>query len=438
MKSIRIGLAIFMIALTGIAWLARAGSFVKAGIYYRNEVEEAQELMDKRLYQKAIVSLENALGVRESADIRDMWRDAYGLAYEDGVVTERHYIDAMAEMAELQPDNAENWEQLIGFCLERENYKAAYLYSEEAEEAGVSGEKLEEYQRRSRYAYRTGGRIFARIMQSPGGYSAVFDGSKWGIVDQDGEWLEECRYDLISPVADSLKLTGIAENLRIVDNKGIVQAFFPEEAEAVRAIVDGVLPFMSGGSWKYFDSEESGFFSESYEEVSSFAHGIAAVKEGGSWKLIDRNGNAAGDSVFEDIKLYGSGEYLYDGIFVAKSGGFYGLYNQKAELVAAVACIDMDAYYGGDIAYQDQSGKWGFLSKKGEIVIEPRFDGARSFSNGLAAVCMDGKWGFIDISGELAIDCQFLDAGYFTSGGVCFVSKLADEYYMINLRFPEE
>lgn len=438
MKSIRIGLSVFMLILTGLAWLIQAGSLAKNSIYCQNAMEEAQNLMEERLYQKAIASLESALDIRESVEMRYMWRDAYMLAYEDGVVTEKQYISAMETVANLQPETVENWEQLIGFCLERENYKAAHTYSLEAEEAGVHGERLEEYQRQACYVYRISSRIFAQVLQSPSGYSAVNDGSKWGILDQDGEWVTECAYDFISPVSDNLsRMTETGGDLRIVDRKEIVQAFFPEEVENARAIEDGVLPVLSGGSWKYYDSAAPGFILESYEDASSFADGIAAVKENGSWKLMDRSGNTVGGTAFEDIKLYGSGEYLHDGIFVAKSGGTYGLYNQKAEFVAGITCSDMDVYMDGGIAYQDQNGKWGFFNKKGEVMIEPRFDGAKSFSNGLAAVCMDGEWGFIDSSGEIVIDCQFLDTGYFTSGGLCFVSKLEGEYYMINLRFPK-
>ena len=77
------------------------------------------------------------------------------------------------------------------------------------------------------------------------------------------------------------------------------------------------------------------------------------------------------------------------------------------------------------------------MDKKGKVMIEPQYDEAKSFSNGLAAVCIDGMWGFINEENELVIENRFLDTGYFTSGGVCFVSEVSGEYYMITLRFPE-
>ena len=45
------------------------------------------------------------------------------------------------------------------------------------------------------------------------------------------------------------------------------------------------------------------------------------------------------------------------------------------------------------------TGKWGFIDKTGHYVINPQFDSAGSFSDGLAAVRIGddktGKWGYI-------------------------------------------
>ena len=41
------------------------------------------------------------------------------------------------------------------------------------------------------------------------------------------------------------------------------------------------------------------------------------------------------------------------------------------------------------------TGKWGFIDKTGHYVINPQFNGATSFSDGLAQVSIGGKWGYI-------------------------------------------
>ena len=90
---------------------------------------------------------------------------------------------------------------------------------------------------------------------------------------------------------------------------------------------------------------------------------------------------------------------------------------------------------GGKIAYKDSKGKWGFVNSDGKTAIEPKYDEAMSFSNGLAAVRSGDKWGFINESGELVIDYKYSDGGYFTNNGVCFVGLSDEQMYMITLRF---
>lgn len=79
------------------------------------------------------------------------------------------------------------------------------------------------------------------------------------------------------------------------------------------------------------------------------------------------------------------------------------------------------------------NGKWGYIDRKGTVVINLQFDVARPFSEGLAAVCLgdcrtngDSKWGFIDKTGKYAVNPQFGEAWAFHEGlaSVCVGSYL--------------
>lgn len=63
-------------------------------------------------------------------------------------------------------------------------------------------------------------------------------------------------------------------------------------------------------------------------------------------------------------------------------------------------------------------GEWrcGYIDQSGKQVIAPTFDGGKSFSEGLAAVCRNGKWGYIDRNGLTKIDFRFDDAEPFCGG----------------------
>ena len=62
------------------------------------------------------------------------------------------------------------------------------------------------------------------------------------------------------------------------------------------------------------------------------------------------------------------------------------------------------------------TGKWGFVDSTGKLAIPCKYDGAGSFSEGLAIVVLDGKYGFVDSTGKLAIPCKYDLADPFSEG----------------------
>lgn len=49
---------------------------------------------------------------------------------------------------------------------------------------------------------------------------------------------------------------------------------------------------------------------------------------------------------------------------------------------------------------QAQNSKWGFINEHQQWAIQPRFEDAREFQGGKAAVRQNGKWGFVNKRGE--------------------------------------
>lgn len=59
---------------------------------------------------------------------------------------------------------------------------------------------------------------------------------------------------------------------------------------------------------------------------------------------------------------------------------------------------------------------FGFIDKNGSLLVEPRFEDAREFHDGLAGVKVNGKWGYIDYSGNIVIQ-PTLSAPYIFENG---------------------
>src|SRR5579862_394911 len=70
---------------------------------------------------------------------------------------------------------------------------------------------------------------------------------------------------------------------------------------------------------------------------------------------------------------------------------------------APAADADSQPGWKLDLFPVDVKGKWGYIDEKGKIVIEPTFESAANFTEGLAAVKANGKYGYIDRTGKFVI-----------------------------------
>ena len=74
---------------------------------------------------------------------------------------------------------------------------------------------------------------------------------------------------------------------------------------------------------------------------------------------------------------------------------------------------------------EDSVYLYGFINTKGEVIIEPQFDSADAFSEGLSKIGIGGKFGYINRNGEIVIEPQFdYRAGDFSGGfAVVFLNE---------------
>lgn len=73
--------------------------------------------------------------------------------------------------------------------------------------------------------------------------------------------------------------------------------------------------------------------------------------------------------------------------------------------------------------------KWGYIDTTGKVIIEPQFDFADAFSDGIAAVELNGKTGYINKSGQKVIEAQYEEGTSFD--GNYAIAKQGEKYGII-------
>ncbi len=140
-----------------------------------------------------------------------------------------------------------------------------------------------------------------------------------------------------------------------------------------------------------------------FDVLGNFREGLAAAmkKEEQQLGYIDTQGNW---KIKFDMK-YLIGDF-YDGLAYIKEEGKFGYINKKGEKVIAPKFDEAYDFHSG-MACVLVDGKYGFINSSGALTIAAVYEDTSNFSDGLCAVKKDGKWGYIDTGGKIQIPCTY-------------------------------
>jgi hypothetical protein len=159
----------------------------------------------------------------------------------------------------------------------------------------------------------------------------------------------------------------------------------------------------------------------------------AQEEENGPWTLFDDEGNI----LKSGVKLKNIGGYTNGFAHFQKDSDHDGFFNLSGDVVSFFnreqpKMIVM--FREGLLPTPGDSGLYGFTDVSGKWVISPDFELHTSFSyfsDGLCPVIKEGKYGFIDRSGDIVIDYTFDTVRPF-SEGVAVVEKDDLKYQVID------
>ncbi len=425
-----VGISVLFIVLISLGWISllltprnKVENEIKA------HVDQADDYINRELYQKAIEEYDAALKIREDERIWEMKLDAHNSLYEwNSDDFYNSYLEAAQNAAKKYPMNVDFQTTLADLYLEREDFVSAYKSLSAAIEFGNKDQKVVDYRFKVKYAFKTQVAYYLDYHSCVNGY--------FSICRRKGEWFylnaadlsteNSKAYAFTGPIGkDGLRLVSFEEKCFLMNSKSVIQGIERFIPEASGIFADGLIPIKYEGKYHYYDIlGDVQFDKESYDYAGSFSNGTAAVCKDNKWFIIDKNGEAVDDKVYEDVVLFLDGTYSKNNIKILKYGGKYHLIVKEEE---RGEFDDVDILTDDGLIAVCVNGKWGYVNFEGEMKIEPKYLEAKSFSNGLAAVYNGTDWGFINKNDELAIDYQFLDADYFDNGRNCLVASYVEE-----------
>lgn len=391
---------------------------------YLTDIAQADEWMDRGLYQRAINKYKEAIEYQDTIENWNKLCNAYELRMEEDTGIYSDYLQSIEDAIHAHPSEEQYYLKAVRLLIENEDYEEAYKWLRKAEKNHVKSEEIDELMLQVKYSHDIEVESYIAFTGEANGAYAVSRGHKWRTITSTGETIFDKEYLYQSqPGENGVTVITTEEGSWLVDGEEMILGIFEEPVTEAGVYGEGVIPIQRGDVYDYYDSFADRQFG-GFEQAGTFYNGMAAVSKNGKWYVIDASGEKISEE-FVDIKFDKGGRFnSQDIILAAKKAGEYCMYDTEWNVIGDFRCEAIDiCTKDGVIAFQ-KGNKWGFADAEGNVVIEPQYEEAKSFSNGLAAVKENGCWGFVNRDNILVIKNEFLNADYFNEAGRCMVSTL--------------
>jgi hypothetical protein len=232
---------------------------------------------------------------------------------------------------------------------------------------------------------------------------------KYGFINNNGKFVISPQFYKVSDFSEGFAAVVIYGKYYYINKRG--EIVFPQRKYSHIRIGSEI---------------KTNIIEQGFDDAGFFSEGLAAVKTGEKWGYIDKKSRFVINPQFDYANDFSdslalvkiSEKYGYinkHGIYVINPQFDYGgrikhipsfkelviIQNRKSNNNGFVEGLSVVAVNDGEIL------KFGYINKSGKFIINPQFDNAGNFIEGLAAVKVNGKWGYIDKTGEFVINPTF-------------------------------
>lgn len=266
----------------------------------------------------------------------------------------------------------------------------------------------------------------------------------WGVIDTNGRWLVAPRFQGIKTLEGDNFAGLLGQEWRLYNRNGDLRNQFV--FDDIVELGDWLFAIKRGSHWAViqgiYEEAEPEFL---FEEIGGGDGRFVTARDAGGWALFEFKGNLltrhrlpkkTGSGVVTLNKLYAP----HDGGFIAQTDNGEVLYEVgtiQNQVIAQPEGSSEPAWVGiemplitlkkearsfkrfseGMAGISLRPGAWGFYhAATGKVRWGDRFENVREFSSGFAPVKTDGKWGYIDRRGRVVVPAIYDNAYPFRNG----------------------
>jgi|GEM_PF-1433963 len=236
------------------------------------------------------------------------------------------------------------------------------------------------------------------------GKFCVYDGKKYGFMDDTGNEITPYIYDYAYPFSEGLACVRLGGKYGFIDNTG--NTVIPLAYDKAGSFSEGLAYFAAGDKYGFIGKDGNVAFLLDCDSVSSFKEGLAYFSDGGKYGYIDEAGKVA-------IKpVYDAASYFQDGLAKVREGLKLGVINKKGTEIVPVDYDDISIDSGFIIT--ESGGKYGCFDKNGNLIFKPVYNNITMLpGKDSAIVYLGAQPEIVDLKGNIKVSAKYDSIAYY-------------------------
>jgi len=397
-----------------------------------NLVNQAEALVQDKIYVRAIGLYNQALSQYSTDKNQEIEERLLAVYKQAGKITE--YEELIVSRIERNTAKTEEYLEIAKKYIDGGNTRTAVSLLQ----AGVkntSDQQIIDLYESVRYEHSVAATNYKTVgIYTESGIIAVQDGAKWGYVNNKGKQVLGFAYD------DAVQFSGDYAPVKtegkyvLVNRAGEWFAVDKTGLDKVKSFAGNYMAAVKDGKYALCSITFNPITDFIYDDMILGTSDAHFAKTGDGWIMIDSSGEQIGKTTYQEVLANSQGYAFGFGYATVKDEKGYFLVDASGkECGKDVRFADAKAMENGLWAVADQSGKWGFATGEGDMVVDFKFNDAKSFSGNLAAVKVGLNWGYVNRYGTVVIDTEYDDAYAFVNGTA--LVKKGDYYGFLTLKY---